>query len=360
MFGRKALAATVLTTLVSIAVAQVGIEICKAPVSNEALREFRVKASSRAYSNVVFDNYCSFSGSVRSEADSKSFGLVYEALAFNFSGENSTDETRLQQYCRDYASNRQAESSQFEAESTIVKRAFESFDQCISYALAGARIEHTVVDYEGLTMALTPPRLRPIVVQGTRSSDGISCFGRLGDRGGAIDLDFLKLRRPVTVPPEQTLNIVCEREVKATDDGSITYTPASVTLLSDFQNNANYTAWLPADTLYPENRASVLNQQIGILESSVATLEQKNVELAASSEAANYRLNNLQVGAEVFTTGSSGGPVFRHFPCDSVTATVGAQSLREGWTIRDIRLLSDTPGGPCGIQVWLATYTLIP
>ena len=350
----------------SAAFAQSSLERACIEVVKDVPREYAIRVDSQAYKNSVFDKYCQRDGSIRSSSSDVSLDIVVAEIPLGFSSEGTSSEERVSSFCRDYASTYASASDAIDWSEKVVTRAYDSFDQCVALAAQGIQLRHSVEGINSMNFYIAPGFARPVNVKGISSSRDVTCVARRSSDEGTIDLNIASITDDIVLSGDQTLNIACTRERNQSSSGDSVYTESFATVQTNVNPSGNYTAWLPADTLYPENRASVLNKQISTLTESTMEAEAKINELSASLNNANYRLDNHDIKIEKFYTGeyatTFGIPigVGRHFPCYTPGDYIAQQIGGDGWTLDSIELITDRPGDLCGYAQYVAVYKRFP
>jgi hypothetical protein len=257
---------------------QTGIfDNCKSIVT-DGLKEYSITTDSSAYLNSIFDKYCDSSGSSKSTGIGLGLDAVVKAIPIKLTGNYSSNEEAIRNFCRDYASVSVGRSDKTVYQERIVQRAYESFDQCLALAQTGVVVRHTVRSLETLDFFVAPGFARPVTIRGIKTSSNIECQGQdpTSQDPGAHRFD---LSTRIKVQDNNTLNISCTRTGRQGSSGEVVFDEGTVTLMTDIGPNGNYGAFVPRDARLAEDQASSIKRQIDSLEQR---LESVNKQLTAA------------------------------------------------------------------------------
>jgi hypothetical protein len=239
----------------STAFAQSGIfDNCRSVIT-DGLKEYSINTDSSAYLNSVFDRYCESSGSTKSSSFGLGLDTVVKAIPLNFTGNFSSNEEAIKNFCRNYSSLSAGRSDKTSYQEKIVQRAYESFDQCVSLAQTGVIVRHSVRSLENIDFYVAPGFSRPVTIKGVKASGNIECRGQ---DPNATDPKDKKFELSTRIKLHDSL-----------------YEEGVITLLTDISPNGNYAAFVPKDLKLAQDRASEIDKALANLAAENASLKQQ-------------------------------------------------------------------------------------
>lgn len=234
------------------------IDACKSIIT-DGLREYSIRADSSAYLNTVHDKYCEKSGASKAQSFGMGLDAVVEAIPISFKGSYGSSSEAMRNFCKSYSSAVSASSNSLSYQETTVRRAYQSFDQCVAMAASNVVVRHAVRSLEMFDLYMAPGFSRPIRINGIQTTENVECTGRdtsLAD-GPIKRFDQTTSMRLID---NNTLNLGCKRKGTVSSQGAIEYDEAVVTIFTDLSPNGNYSIYLPRDSRLPINQASVVQQ----------------------------------------------------------------------------------------------------
>jgi hypothetical protein len=247
---------------------------CK-PVITDGLREYSIFSDSSSFLNTVFDKYCDSSGSAKIQSLGFGIDAVVKSIPVQFTGNFSSNEEAVRNFCRDYRSVTVNVTNRNSYEEKIVRRAYDSFDACISMAQTGVIARHRVENVERVNFYLAPGFSRPVTVRGVNPSSNMTCTGQdPTENGTPTEVTFGKTSRYV-LQNNTVLGMVCTRKATIDPAGNSVFDEGIVTVLTDINPNGNYTMFLPRDSKLAENQASVIDAKLQSLASETEKLAEQ-------------------------------------------------------------------------------------
>src|SRR5262249_26493626 len=143
----------------------------------------------------------------------------------------------MSKFCSNYASQMQSARRSNSYESTLVSRAFDSFDKCISLCEKGVTVTHGFDSASRVNVFLQPAINRPLVLSGVYTSPNVSCRGQ-GVDGTPIDFNaqtHLEMKFG-------SISIICDRQPKDSGGaGGVIFEEGTITLAT---SEGNYPIYL--------------------------------------------------------------------------------------------------------------------
>lgn len=313
----------------ALAFAQTGIfDNCRSVIT-DGLKEYSVSTESSAYLNTVFDKYCESSGSLKTQSLGLGLDTVVKAIPVKFTGNFSSNEEGMRSFCKEYSSIASGQTDRNRYEEKIVRRAYDSFDQCIVLASTGVVVKHSVRSLEQVDFFIAPGFSHPVTIKGVKTSDGIACEGQDPTSNNSSAKKF-GLSSRVVLNGNKSLNLVCTRPGTVDNKGTRVFHEGTVTILTDIRPNGNYAAFFPKEDRLAEDQASVLRQ-------AMDQLKEKNVQLAGSHESLKNSLKHWPAGAPNSVPTIHGG----------VSGKLGPNHCPDGQYVSGIAVIDQDTGGNC-------------
>lgn len=324
-------------------------QIC-ASVYQNAVRNFSLDQQTEASLSYYYNLHCEENGEVRRLSGSASLGFTIEAIPFDFSADASSDEERMQQFCRAGFEQNGFSSASTTVRDVVVSDALDSFNQCMALSTNGIVITHQEAEPYSVTVIgrLTSTGLDARLESVTYDSDDMTCTSNSfsedlsqivldGTQGYELDRDFV---------------ITCIRE--GVEEADQVFFPRTTLQLAT--NFGPYTIVLDPDAALGFNlatRAQVMyetamgerNELRGLLDSATAEI----TNLTSQNSTLRSRLANPNISIHTFGTGEYDRTWFRprHDPRWGPSPEERADALC-GDAHHELFLISDRAGDCCG------------
>lgn len=224
------------------------IDSCKTVIT-DGLNEYSIKNDSSSYLNSVHDNYCEASGSAKTDKFGLGIEAVVKAIPIKFTGTYDSGQTAMKNFCKNYASTTAQNSAAASYQQTIVRRAYESFDTCVSLAAQGTSVKHFIRSPDTFDFYLAPGFSRPVKINGMHVPKNVVCKGILP---GETKSSVINEDTVTTLNNNDSMSVGCTRTGDKDSDGNITLQEAVVTIFTNLQNG-NYSVFLPKNVAISSN-----------------------------------------------------------------------------------------------------------
>ena len=155
-----------------------GIESACTELITSGLKQYSIKTESSSYLTSVYDRYCEQSGSTKSSGLGLGLDLVVKAVPVKFTGNYSSNEEAMRNFCKNYQAHSEGQSAQETYEEKIVDRAYDSFDACVAIAATGVIVKHTVRDFNNFDFYVAPGFSHPVTLRGVQVPGNVVCQGQ--------------------------------------------------------------------------------------------------------------------------------------------------------------------------------------
>jgi hypothetical protein len=280
---------TLLAIISSPAFAQSSLPDLCTPIITDGLREYLITSESDSYLNTIFDKYCDLNGSLKNQGGNVGLETVVKSLPIKFTGSYSSSEQAIRNFCRDYANVVSSQRNRNLYQEKIVRRAYDSFDTCITLALTGVIARHKVEGMTRVNFYLAPGFSHPVTVRGVHPTKNLSCKGQYPSDSKEITFGT---NSRVKLMNNDVLGMVCTRTGREVS-GNTVYDEANVTILTDLNPFGNYTIFMPRDTRIADNAASSIG----------ATIKEFRTQHAADIEAAKKESGRLSMEIDALKRG---------------------------------------------------------
>jgi hypothetical protein len=234
-----------------------GTSKCDAIITS-GLRNYNISSSSSASLNTIYSNYCDASGNTTSSNTSAGLDVVINSIPIGFKLGATDAATAYHNFCKAYQSVYQGSESSSSYESTIVQKAYDSFNQCVAFSALGISIDHRVLSTEATSFYITAAVGKPIQVTGVTLSRNVSCSGQ--DPSGRL----IKYSPTSRVTSNTYLSLVCNRTSTAAANGQF-FDEGTISIAT---NAGNYDVYLPHDAKFAIDYATQIQKQIADLKAT--------------------------------------------------------------------------------------------
>ena len=146
-------------------------------ILTRGLREYDIQNDSSSYLNTTFDSYCSASGQTRDQSLNIGLDAVVEAIPIKFTLGAKDARSAMENFCKVYKSDTSSRSDTSRYRETIVRRAYDSYDNCIRLSMNGNVVTHDVLSLESTQIFLKAGVGKPVELRGIKTSSNITCTG---------------------------------------------------------------------------------------------------------------------------------------------------------------------------------------
>jgi hypothetical protein len=249
----------------------------------DAAHNVGLQTSSASFLSTLYDNYCEQDGSSKQSAFNASVSVIVSEIPVGLSGGGSNAESQIKNFCRNYQSSYQANSSSFDFRSMVVERALQSANECLQIATkTQSTITYKILTPSMMALNFEIPSGQNIKIKGISHDTSVSCTGSKISGSGTIS--YTTGTGQTIDADAGTYSIACTRQPFSARDGSTFYN--STGLVVDTNVGGVDILW-PQDTALPLTTASQI-------QSSLSGLDNR---LQALRAAVNY--NALPVGTIV-------------------------------------------------------------
>lgn len=246
----------------------------------KTLKEYSISTSSSSYLNSVFDNQCEQNGD--NKATSAGFGLdaVVKAIPLKLTGNYSSNEQAIKNFCKTYASTMTSEQRSFSYEERVASKALDTIQSCLALQSQGVIITHNIVNVDQTAFFLKSGLEQKISISGIAVSPNISCHGIVASKSKPFD-------ETSVLRVEKNQNIFCTRKTSAIPGTNTrVYEEATITVATNF---GNYPVLLPRDQRLSENLASDIARKIDLLDKDVSQVSANVRPLVSSKPLTVYK-----------------------------------------------------------------------
>lgn len=279
-------------------------EACKLIIT-DGLREYSIKASSDASYNSVYDKYCEVSGSARTDKFGFGMDTILESIPVGFKGDFGSSSEQMKNFCKTYASKAAGRSSSTSYEETIVRRAYQSFDQCVALAAKDVVVRHSVQTMSLVDFFLAPGFDKGIKVNGVQMTPNVECRGQLP--GDGKPAQKINEDTQITLSGNQTLGFRCERKGVAQAKGDVKFDEAVITIFTNLAPNGNYSVFIPQALSLGGDRVATIEGQLAALQAGQKLVSDRAE--AVNARFAKVRMSQVCTKANYFPKNRPGPPV---------------------------------------------------
>jgi hypothetical protein len=243
--------------------AQTDVSHCDVLIT-KGLKEHSINTSSESNLNIIYDNECTASGSRKSTSAGLGLKAIIDEIPAELTGSYTSAEDAMSNFCKNYHSTAVSNKQSYTYKEKIVATAYDSYNQCVAFSLAGVRVDHNQVSLSVTSFYLTPSVNTAIEVSGLKPSANVTCQGQNPITNQLITYD------PTThFKSTKPFNIACTRKSTQSSSGQI-YDEGSVTIET---NISNYDVYIPPDEIIADKLASDLQRKIDDNNKSIANLD---------------------------------------------------------------------------------------
>jgi hypothetical protein len=238
----------------------------------DAARNYGLQTSSTSYLSVLHDNYCNQDGSTKQSGWQLGMSAIVSDIPVSLTLGANDNETKISNFCKNYQSTTEQNSSTFAAQSIVVAKALESANECMKIATqTQSTIAYTILTPEMLAIKFGIPSGQTMDIRGITHDSTVSCVG--SKIGGAGTVTYNTGAGQRVDASAGTYSVSCSRKAAATQNGNSFYNAAALVVDT---NTGGVDIYWPQDTVLPLTTASQiqgtiagLNTQLQKLQSSV-------------------------------------------------------------------------------------------
>ena len=293
----------------------------------------------------IHNQHCEGSTSRRSSTTSIGLEAVVKAIPIKFNFGGTSDEDKLNNFCKVYSSKRAEFSSEKIDRSTVVREALSAFNRCIELSVKGI--------YFNPKFGRTS-----FVVDVRRGSDDASIAGV------TYDSALLTCRLPPTSSAGATvankdsvrvldgnyLPITCERTPITRPSGERNYPRAEVTIAT---SRGSLLLPVSEDSLMPEQWASQIQDRVKVVSDELDRLRKPRQMECKTKTALSGRGRFSQIAASMTTEEKQAGYKVTGGGCQQIDPNQNFAFIQtrpngdDGWLCQN----GDIPGGPGEVQI---------
>lgn len=255
-----------------------------------ALKEFSIHSSSVSYTNSVFDSYCEANGSVKQSSGSVGLEAVVKSIPFKFTAGATTNEEKISNFCRTYASSASLQERSNLYEERIAGKSLDAVTTCLSLQAQGVTITHRINNRKQADFFLKSSVDIKLQINGVSLDGPVTCSGNVA---GAKR----QFNENTALVIQNSQSFTCTRTPRAVANNPAVYDEAVVTVATQ---KGNYSLVWPRDERLPENMAVTVGRDVEATKGALASLS-KTVEdqrrqidaLAATSSTTSSAIGNM-------------------------------------------------------------------
>lgn len=251
------------------------IDACTAIITS-GLKNYSIKSDSNYYLDAVSDKYCESNGTSKSSSIGIGIEAVVKAIPVSFTGNYSSSQQAMSNFCRAYSSTAVGRSSSDSYKETIVSRAYDSFDQCIAMAAQSVVLNHAVRSEEIVDFIIAPGFSHPVRINGIQAPENIACYGILPKSESSPPVSstatLFDKNTTVNLTNNDTLSLGCKRTGKPNVKGDMVFDEAVITIFTNLVPKGNYSVFLPKSTRLFSDAAEELDRKISTLIAASASM----------------------------------------------------------------------------------------
>jgi hypothetical protein len=196
---------------------------------------------------------------------------VLKQIPVKFTGKYDNTQQAFENFCRNYTSIVVQKNSFSLYEERIVRRAYDSFDNCVKLVSQGVSITHEIVSGTALNFFLAPAAQKPISISGVVTSANVTCSGNVPTDKG---LSFQPLKPDSSFKvADIPFSFVCTRTGSADNNThTTTFEEGSVQVLTNW---GNYTAVWPQDRVLAQASAQAIATEFDNLRQTISAVDQR-------------------------------------------------------------------------------------
>lgn len=236
------------------------------------LKEYSIDSSSANFLRSVFLEHCQADGSRKSSGGGLGLDAVVNAVPLNFTGEYSSAEMKMTEFCKRYRDYNEGASNRDAYKETISRRALETIQQCYAIQATGTMVTHQVSNAESANFYLKSSVTSPLEIKGVSITGSVVCEGVVGGKRMAFD-------SATTFKVPSTTGFACKRKGTPGPRDSTSFDEAIVTVLT---NQGNYTMFWPMDEKQGPRMATEITRRITALEGDLAVAKANLAPLVAA------------------------------------------------------------------------------
>jgi hypothetical protein len=176
----------------------------------------------------------------------------------------------MENFCRTYQTSNEATSQRNNYQETLVRRGFDSVDNCVSAAQLGFYVSHDLLGPSKAHLTLRAGVGKDIEINGIDTTTNISCTG-------PVDGKETKYTVATKARSNNTIGVFCTRESRKGPSDIIVFDEGSVAV--DI-TGTKYNFYWPKSEILPEDIASRIQTTLTELRAAQTTLSSKTEEIA--------------------------------------------------------------------------------
>jgi hypothetical protein len=151
------------------------------------LRNYNISSSSSSALDTIYSNYCDANGNANSSSTNVGLNVVIAQIPIGLTFGSTDASTAFHNFCKNYQSTYESSESRDSYQSTIVTKAYDAFNQCISLHANGINIKHDVINLASSSFFFSSSVEHPLTIEGVTTSSNVGCSGQ--DTSGKLIFD---------------------------------------------------------------------------------------------------------------------------------------------------------------------------
>lgn len=271
-----------LSACVAVAAFSTHAQNLQCPDIAKTLKEYSIDSSSSSFLRSVFSEHCQADGSRKSSGGGVGLDLVIKAVPISFTGDYSTSEQAVSQFCKRYKDFNEGSSDADSYKETISRKALETIQQCVALQATGTVISHQINNVEAANFYMKSSVTSPLQLNGVAITGRVTCEGMVGNSKRTFDASL-------SLQVKATAGFACKRTGTPGPNNVTNYDEATITVLT---SQGNYSLFWPKDERQSESMATVIDRRIRTLEGDVSVAKGNLAPLVAATSSPVYKCPN--------------------------------------------------------------------
>ncbi|MER9211629.1 hypothetical protein NKI54_06100 [Mesorhizobium sp. M0663] len=277
---------------------------------HDNVRNISFDDSNYEASNSLFDQFCKSDGHVRDQYFNTKFSMGGDA-AIDGNTQRGEKEQSLTKFCEKYVNIRYSNETMSSRKSIVVTDALKSLNEC-EEILNKTKVQFTYSSTQnGMSIHVEFPKGIKFYLDDVVATPGVVCTTNNPDESAGAPPVITLTGDNGRIHFEEDVNIVCKRHPLAEPSGNLTYSPASILIVSSVPS---FSVNMTQDTVYSAHLASDATSRISSLEENLKAQTEKTTALQNDVESWKARFDSLRVVPVVGFSGKNNpgqrGPEF--------------------------------------------------
>ncbi len=155
------------------------LAVCQAIILNAAHNAY-LNTSSYEYYDSVYDNYCNYDGSEKSQYVNTGAKIVYNYVPMEGMEAAGNNEVSVHNFCRSYSSSRHERKATYTQNTLVVEKALQTTADCVHFATSRNSIDHVFGVPALVTLSINVVGGSSVAISSLGHSPNVSCVGPVG------------------------------------------------------------------------------------------------------------------------------------------------------------------------------------